>query len=90
MGILETVLTVAKNGKATRQATKLDTRPWWARNKEACWEWFMSAVILLNTVSLGVSADWYANWTGWIIVDSGFAAFFLLAMLAKMWSWGLK
>jgi len=90
IGILETVISIANNGKATRQATRIDNRSWWTRNKEACAEWFMSGIILLNTVSLGVSADLHATWPGWLIIDSIFAGFFFLAMVTKMWSWGLK
>lgn len=41
-------------------------------------------VIVLNTLSIGLSTDLHRDWNGWLVVDGVFALCFLSEMLVKM------
>jgi len=54
-------------------------------------KWYIAAIdpvafsmILLNALVIGVSCDYWKDWPGWVWVDHGFTAFFLLELLVKI------
>mmetsp|Transcript_19006 Transcript_19006/g.40866 ORF Transcript_19006/g.40866 Transcript_19006/m.40866 type:complete len:840 (+) Transcript_19006:202-2721(+) len=51
--------------------------------------WFMSAMILMNTVVICLSSDVSADWHGWMVFDFFFAGVFLLETLLKMTRTGI-
>lgn len=43
-----------------------------------------AVVVLLNAAIVGISAEWSPDWSGWIIVDGLFAAYFLIELLLNL------
>jgi len=43
----------------------------------------ISVVIVLNAIAIGMSCDVAPMWGGWVVVDSGFAAFFLCEIIVQ-------
>lgn len=57
--------------------------------QRSCWDTVIAAVIILNTVTIGLSTDLQPHWRGWFFLDTIFAGIFFMEMLAKMKS-GLR
>lgn len=50
----------------------------------------MGGVIVLNTITIGISCDVAKDWSGWLIADAVFAGIFFLELLAKLRIMGLR
>jgi len=48
----------------------------------------MGAVILVNTLLIGVSCDLAQNWSGWLVVDTIFASIFVAELVFKICTFG--
>lgn len=53
-------------------------------------EWFSATIIVLNAVSIGMSAEISKGWVGWTVVDGVFAFLFLAEMLVRMYLVGAR
>jgi len=47
-------------------------------------ETFVSFIIVLNIIQMGISSDASPKWQGWIVIDGTFAVFFLAELLVKL------
>lgn len=56
----------------------------WDVLRKSFWDGLMALVIILNTVTIGLSTDIAPDWSGWFVIDAIFAAIFLVEMLAKV------
>lgn len=50
----------------------------------------MAFVIVLNCVTIGMSSDYSAGWTGWILLDAIFAFIFLSEVIIQMFLQGAR
>lgn len=53
-------------------------------------EWMTGLAIVLNAITIGLSAEVHPKWGGWAMVDGGFAVFFGVEIATRMWSLGLR
>lgn len=53
-------------------------------------EILLSVTIFSNVVQMGISLDVHSEWSGWIVIDSIFAAVFFVEMVLKMFTTGSR
>jgi len=62
----------------------------WNAPRFVKFEAIMGILIVLNTVSVGLSTEWRRDWSGWVVVDFIFAAIFTVELTVKWRRQGTK